>query len=75
MHFFFEGLLNGLLVLAVALFIFWIIEVVCKYSTVYKKFNDKYLDIREPLDRDIMKKADAGTLQLTLTELKGKDSG
>ena len=75
MHFFIESLLYGLLALVVALFIFWIIEVVCKCSAIYKKFHDNLLDIRELLDRDIMKKVDDGTLQLKLTEIKLKLEG
>lgn len=71
MHFFFNGLLNGLLAFAGILFIFWIIEVACKCHAVYKQFHDMCLDIREPLDRDIMKKVDVDTLQLRLTEIKG----
>ena len=61
----------AVIALVFAFLVFWVIEVVCKCRDVYKKFNDNHLDIKQPLDRNIMKKVDAGMLQLKLTEIKG----
>lgn len=71
LHFVIEGLLLGILAIAIVLVVVYLLDVAVHHA-FYKRFYKNHLSPKSSLDRKIMKKVDAGVLQLTLTEVKEK---